>query len=79
MVMKYAYQGSLRNTLYKKKNYLHNKCKHKSNLYFSLQMWKYKIKILREISVGLRRIHSKELIHRDLHIGNIVVMLNRLS
>src|SRR5581483_4707719 len=34
--------------------------------------WKNKFKYLCNIAIGLRIIHDKNLIHRDLHIGNIL-------
>ncbi|RIA85136.1 kinase-like domain-containing protein, partial [Glomus cerebriforme] len=34
--------------------------------------WKDKIRYLRFIASGLEHIHDNELIHRDLHIGNIL-------
>jgi serine/threonine protein kinase len=71
MVMNYAEVGNLKNLLnIKRKNRI------KSNKYLqvdlSLQIWKYKFDILTHISSGLKKIHGKDLIHRDLHIGNIV-------
>ncbi|GES73267.1 kinase-like domain-containing protein [Rhizophagus clarus] len=38
----------------------------------NLRIWDYKLGILYNISSGLYKIHGKGLIHRDLHIGNIV-------
>src|ERR1044072_7010767 len=57
MVMEYAADGSLRN--YLNRNY--------NNL-----TWKNKILTLFVIAGGLDKIHKNELIHRDLHIGNIL-------
>ncbi|RIA91655.1 kinase-like domain-containing protein [Glomus cerebriforme] len=57
MVLHYAENGSLRN--YLDKNY------QQSN-------WKTKFGDLWDIAFGLEEIHKKELIHRDLHIGNIL-------
>ncbi|GES73178.1 kinase-like domain-containing protein [Rhizophagus clarus] len=71
MVMNYAIIGSLWNVLNKKKKKLYKKHIF-SDLNCCLQIWKCKINILHQIAVGLKRIHGKELIHRDLHIGNIV-------
>src|SRR5437868_3417319 len=34
--------------------------------------WGEKIQILFHIAAGINQIHKKELIHRDLHIGNIL-------
>ncbi|GBC04324.1 hypothetical protein RclHR1_05610011 [Rhizophagus clarus] len=64
MVMQYAKNGSLRN--YLDKNY------DKLN-------WKTKLYDLLNISFGLSRIHKKELIHRDLYIGNILKFPNFVS
>ncbi|RIA82469.1 kinase-like domain-containing protein [Glomus cerebriforme] len=57
MVLQYAEDGSLRN--YLDTNY------QQSN-------WKTKLRNLWNIAFGLEEIHDKELIHRDLHIGNIL-------
>jgi serine/threonine protein kinase len=57
MVLNYAKDGSLRNYLDKNYNRL--------DLYS-------KIGYLQDITLGLISIHKKELIHRDLHIGNIL-------
>ncbi|RGB31427.1 hypothetical protein C1646_764117 [Rhizophagus diaphanus] len=57
MVLDYAEDGSLRNYLDKE----YNKLK-----------WNKKIDYMYDIIIGLERIHEKELIHRDLHIGNIL-------
>src|SRR5215469_370451 len=57
MVLDFAKNGSMRN--YLDKNY------HKLN-------WNYKINYLHFIILGLTDIHKNELIHRDLHIGNIL-------
>ncbi|RIA80951.1 kinase-like domain-containing protein [Glomus cerebriforme] len=56
MVLEYAEHGSLR-------NYLNNN--DESN-------WKTKIYDLCYIAHGLYKIHENELIHRDLHIGNVL-------
>ncbi|RIA94518.1 kinase-like domain-containing protein [Glomus cerebriforme] len=56
MVLYYASHGSLRNYL-------------DANYKLS---WKDKIKNLHCIAQGLNKIHFNELIHRDLHIGNIL-------
>ena len=58
MVLEYAEDGSLRNYLDKEYN---------NNLNWN-QIFEY----LQNIIVGLKCIHEKELIHRDLHIGNIL-------
>ena len=57
MVLDYADQGSLRNYLDK--------------VYDKLS-WDIKFSDLWRIAFGLQDIHMKELIHRDLHIGNIL-------
>jgi serine/threonine protein kinase len=57
MIMRYAKDGSLRN--YLDKNY--DKLK-----------WHHKIRDLNIIANGLLQIHMNELIHRDLHTGNIL-------
>jgi serine/threonine protein kinase len=57
MVMEYANDGSFRKYLNKNYNKL---------------SWKSKIDNLDDIISGLKHIHEKELIHRDLHIGNIL-------
>jgi serine/threonine protein kinase len=60
MVLHYAESGSLRNYLDTSKSYIYSK------------NWKEKIYDLFDIACGLNQIHSSELIHRDLHIGNIL-------
>ncbi|RIA87924.1 kinase-like domain-containing protein, partial [Glomus cerebriforme] len=57
MVLQYAKNGSLRNYLDTNYNEL---------------SWKTKFRNLWSIAFGLYLIHRKELIHRDLHIGNIL-------
>ena len=57
MVLDYAERGSLRN--YLDKSYRHLD-------------WKDKVLLLITIALGLDEIHGHELIHRDLHIGNIL-------
>ncbi|RIA93986.1 kinase-like domain-containing protein, partial [Glomus cerebriforme] len=57
MILRYAVNGSLRN--YLDKNY--NKLK-----------WKTKFYDLWNIASGLYHIHENNLIHRDLHVGNIL-------
>ncbi|RGB32960.1 hypothetical protein C1646_762276 [Rhizophagus diaphanus] len=58
MVLEYAEDGSLRNYLDKEYNNLSN--------------WNKIFEYLQNIIVGLKCIHEKELIHRDLHIGNVL-------
>ncbi|EXX51419.1 Ypk2p [Rhizophagus irregularis DAOM 197198w] len=57
MVLEYAEDGNLRNYLDKEHNNLN---------------WNKMFEYLQYIIVGLKCIHEKELIHRDLHIGNIL-------
>ncbi|EXX72824.1 Ypk2p [Rhizophagus irregularis DAOM 197198w] len=64
MVLKYANDGSLR-------KYLDIK-------YYELN-WKSIFRHLDDIISGLNFIHKKELIHRDLHIGNILKHENNVS
>ncbi|GBC01604.1 hypothetical protein RclHR1_04260004 [Rhizophagus clarus] len=64
MVMEYAENGSLRNYLDK---------------FYDKLDWKTKFEHLLWISSGLRIIHMNELIHRDLHIGNILYFSNYTS
>ncbi|GBC39452.2 kinase-like domain-containing protein [Rhizophagus irregularis DAOM 181602=DAOM 197198] len=75
MVMNFAKRGNLRNSLNNEKTMLYKKYSKKykfSNLDLSLWTWRHKIFILKHISYGIGRIHGKDLIHRDLHVGNIV-------
>ncbi|RIA93803.1 kinase-like domain-containing protein [Glomus cerebriforme] len=58
LVMEYASSGDLHNYLQRN---------------FTEITWiNHKLDILRQISKGLRTIHNAELIHRDLHSGNIL-------
>ncbi|RGB39129.1 kinase-like domain-containing protein [Rhizophagus diaphanus] len=57
MVLEYAKDGSLRNYLDKRYHELN---------------WENKVSYLQDIILGLKGIHEEELIHRDLHIGNIL-------
>jgi serine/threonine protein kinase len=41
--------------------------------------WKYSIGIIANIISGLKKIHEKKMVHRDFHIGNILVNYNNLS
>ncbi|GBC38505.2 kinase-like domain-containing protein [Rhizophagus irregularis DAOM 181602=DAOM 197198] len=63
MVLEYAERGSLRNYL--------------DQNYSSLN-WKNIIQILLDIVSGLDQIHQNELIHRDLHIGNILCFPHKI-
>src|SRR6266498_4083786 len=58
MILDYAENGSLRNFLDKSYNKL---------------SWDYKLKYLESFASGLGLIHKNGLIHRDLHIGNVLV------
>src|ERR1051325_7342536 len=57
MVMDYANNGSLRQSLNKNSNSMN---------------WRNKFDILRDIARGLSDIHKKRLIHQDFHSGNIL-------
>ena len=57
LVMEYAKNGSLRQSL---------------NKTFISMGWDNKIKILYDIAVGLSSIHREGLIHQDFHSGNIL-------
>jgi serine/threonine protein kinase len=61
LVMDYAENGNLRNYLDK---------------YYNKLSWINKINCINSILHGLRDIHEKELIHRDLHIGNVLRLKN---
>src|SRR6266496_5288120 len=58
MVLKYANDGSLRNYL---------------DTSYNILSWKYIIHFFYSIATGLDKIHKNELIHRDLHVGNILI------
>ena len=58
MILEYAENGSLRNYL--------------DTNYTNELSWKDKLYYLLDIVRGLQYIHNNELIHRDLHIGNIL-------
>src|SRR5947207_11882950 len=57
MVLNYAEFGSLRNYL---------------NINYDKSNWDTMLFDLYRIAVGLEKIHEKELLHRDLHVGNIL-------
>ncbi|GBC05953.1 hypothetical protein RclHR1_06520009 [Rhizophagus clarus] len=59
MVMAYAKNGSLRNYLDTNYNKLD---------------WNYKFGYLQYLAFGLEHIHKNDLIHRDLHSGNVLVL-----
>src|SRR6266536_4848278 len=57
MVLDYAEGGSLRNYL---------------NTSYNKLSWHNKICYLYDIALGLKHIHDNEIIHRDLHVSNIL-------
>src|SRR6266498_3930047 len=59
MVLEYAEGGSLNNWM--KKNY--------KNFY-----WLSKLNVLQNTINGIKEIHQKQLVHRDFHTGNILIM-----
>ncbi|RIA94347.1 kinase-like domain-containing protein [Glomus cerebriforme] len=61
MVMEYAFNGNLRQSL---------------NKDFNSLSWKDKLIISYKIACGLNDIHKKELTHQDFHSGNILVIRN---
>jgi serine/threonine protein kinase len=64
IVLDYAEHGSLRNYL---------------DIRYNKISWYTKVHDLWRIAYGLKKIHGKELIHRDLHIGNILYFSNYVS
>ncbi|EXX62449.1 kinase-like domain-containing protein [Rhizophagus irregularis DAOM 181602=DAOM 197198] len=71
MVMKYAKKGNLR-------KYLNERRSHNNGLLNFHKLNKRFLK-LNYIAIGLKRIHEKGLIHRDLHTGNIVCFDEKIS
>ncbi|GBB87968.1 hypothetical protein RclHR1_14480001 [Rhizophagus clarus] len=63
LVLEYANEGNLRDYLKKK---------------FTLLKWNDKIQMALDITCGLRFLHFKEIIHRDLHSKNILVNNGKL-
>ncbi|GBC29195.2 kinase-like domain-containing protein [Rhizophagus irregularis DAOM 181602=DAOM 197198] len=63
LVLEYANEGNLRDYLKKKFTYLR---------------WNDKMQMALDITGGLKFIHSKEIIHRDLHSKNILVNNGKL-
>ncbi|RHZ61675.1 hypothetical protein Glove_346g84 [Diversispora epigaea] len=57
-ILDYAQDGDLHHFVYKN---------------FEEFTWKKKIRYLHRITEGIKRIHKKKIIHRDLHSGNILV------
>ncbi|RIA94267.1 kinase-like domain-containing protein [Glomus cerebriforme] len=49
---------------------LHNRLRNK----FSEITWKEKIEIFSQISIGLKSIHTRDFIHRDMHSGNVLLL-----
>ncbi|KAF0439664.1 Myosin V [Gigaspora margarita] len=66
LVLQYANGGSLRE---------HLRSKQKDGLYKIL--WNDLIQIAKEITLGLAHLHSKNIVHRDLHSMNILINDNR--
>ena len=64
MVLDYANSGSLRNYL---------------NANYKKLSFKEKILNLFDVAFGLKHIHNKEVIHRDLHVGNILCNINGIG
>ena len=60
MVLQYANQGNLREYL--------------KNNFGSLQ-WKDKIQMALDIACGLKCLHSKKIIHRDLVVSNFIYFI----
>ncbi|GBB88338.1 hypothetical protein RclHR1_01490019 [Rhizophagus clarus] len=69
IVMNYG-SMSLQNCLNREKYKFCNE--HEHDKHALMNVWKKKLEILHGISRGLERIHAKNLVHRDLHIGNII-------
>ncbi|GES97479.1 kinase-like domain-containing protein [Rhizophagus clarus] len=70
MVLEYANEGNLRDYLLNEKwRYLRKK---------DSSEWKDKINMALDITRGLKCLHSKDIIHRDLHSKNILVNNGRL-
>ncbi|PKY49631.1 kinase-like protein [Rhizophagus irregularis] len=63
MALQYANQGNLRD--YLKRN-------------FRLLQWAGKIKMALDIARGLKCLHARNIVHRDLHAKNILIHKNRL-
>ncbi|CAG8840680.1 26198_t:CDS:2, partial [Gigaspora margarita] len=61
IVIEYAENGDLHKFISKK---------------FYTLSWYEKLRILQDIAYGIERIHSKQIIHQDLHPGNILVYNN---
>jgi serine/threonine protein kinase len=66
-------------TSYAKENWFKKFELPKKDMDLGLHMWKKKIDTLQAITTELKKIHSKELIHRNLHIGNILRYKNVFS
>lgn len=46
------------------------------NLLFDEIDWKVKINILKQTSIILKNIHERDIVHGDIHLGNIITNLN---
>src|SRR5581483_7395329 len=57
LVLKFMENGSLRSYL---------------NQNFNTITWNQKLEIMKSISMGLKCIHDVNLIHKDLHLGNVL-------
>ena len=64
IVFEYAEGGSFN-------NWINMNCKNFS--------WLFKINTLLNISNGLKEIHQKQIVHRDLHTGNILFFIELLN
>ncbi|RHZ74591.1 hypothetical protein Glove_220g41 [Diversispora epigaea] len=63
-ILEYAKNGDLHHFIHKN---------------FELSTWGDKIKYLRNIIKGIKDIHDKKIVHRDLHTGNILVNNNNYT
>ncbi|RHZ75507.1 hypothetical protein Glove_213g132 [Diversispora epigaea] len=56
---------------------IHGDLHHFLNKNFAKMTWRKKILILKNIVKGIKKIHNKKILHRDLHSGNILIKTNR--